>query len=294
MSSVSPTNAPSKSVLGFILMAAATASFMSANACAKILVLQYHWSQIVLLRGMTGCLFFIPVVLMGYCDRKNYPALSYPILILRAALEIVMFSTFILAIQSLSLGLAAALVLTTPIIVVMFASLFLGERLTQAKSLSIAMGIIGGYLIIEPKIGIDSTTTSALIYAAVSVSCLAVNSLLSRKYRNETPAAFVTIFVHIAMVAVSLPIVLKMWVNIPNFYILSMFVGVGIFGMIGILLFNTAFSIEEGGKLAPILYTELVWGLCLDFWLWDITPTATMMIGANIIVMAGLRIIRSN
>jgi hypothetical protein len=50
--------------------------------------------------------FFIPVVLMGYCDRKNYPALSYPILILRAALEIVMFSTFILAIQSLSLGLA--------------------------------------------------------------------------------------------------------------------------------------------------------------------------------------------
>ena len=48
----------------------------------------------------------------------------------------------------------------------------------------------------------------------------------------------------------------------------------------------------EASAIAPLEYTALVWGVLFDLTFWGVLPDAVTWIGASIIVVSGLYLIR--
>ena len=48
----------------------------------------------------------------------------------------------------------------------------------------------------------------------------------------------------------------------------------------------------EASLIAPLEYSALVWGVCLDLALWHVLPDGVTWLGAGIIVVSGLYLLR--
>ena len=68
--------------------------------------------------------------------------------------------------------------------------------------------------------------------------------------------------------------------------------GVGVAGSLAQYALTEAFRRGEASLIAPLEYTALVWGVCLDLALWGVLPDGVTWIGAGIIVASGLYLLR--
>jgi len=69
------------------------------------------------------------------------------------------------------------------------------------------------------------------------------------------------------------------------------FLAIGITGAIGQVFITEAFRLAPPSVIAPFEYTALVWGLGFDIVLWQVWPTASMLLGAAVIMLSGLYLI---
>ena len=53
-----------------------------------------------------------------------------------------------------------------------------------------------------------------------------------------------------------------------------------------------AFRHGQASAVAPFEYTALAWGIGLDYLLWTVLPDGFTLIGASIIILAGLYLLR--
>ena len=63
----------------------------------------------------------------------------------------------------------------------------------------------------------------------------------------------------------------------------------GFFGQIAII---EAFSHGEASVVAPFEYTALAWGVAIDWLMWQALPDRYTLLGAAIIILSGLYLIR--
>jgi drug/metabolite transporter (DMT)-like permease len=68
--------------------------------------------------------------------------------------------------------------------------------------------------------------------------------------------------------------------------------GVGLSGSLAQVALTEAFRRGEASLIAPFEYSALVWGVCLDLALWQVLPDGVTWIGAGIIVVSGLYLLR--
>ena len=63
-------------------------------------------------------------------------------------------------------------------------------------------------------------------------------------------------------------------------------------GALGQYAITEAFRHTPAAVVAPLEYTALAWGLGLDWLLWQTRPDRTMLLGAGVIILAGLYLLR--
>jgi drug/metabolite transporter (DMT)-like permease len=68
--------------------------------------------------------------------------------------------------------------------------------------------------------------------------------------------------------------------------------GVGVSGSLAQVALTEAFRRGEASLIAPLEYSALVWGVCLDLALWHVLPDGVTWLGAGIIVVSGLYLLR--
>jgi drug/metabolite transporter (DMT)-like permease len=67
---------------------------------------------------------------------------------------------------------------------------------------------------------------------------------------------------------------------------------VGVAGALGQYTITEAFRQGEASLIAPLEYSALLWGVLLDFSLWGVLPDGMTWVGAAIIVLSGLYLLR--
>ena len=68
--------------------------------------------------------------------------------------------------------------------------------------------------------------------------------------------------------------------------------GVAVSGTLGQVALTHAFRLGEASLIAPLEYTALVWVVLLDVVLWGVLPDGMTWLGAAIIVVSGLYLMR--
>ena len=208
---------------------------------------------------------------------------------LRTALALASGMANIVALKGLPLTLFYTAVFTAPMVISVLAVLFLGERLQRAQVIAIVAGFAGVLIAIDPRGNVLQGEGTGYAAVFVSVLCFSASAVWLRVItRSETTdsIAFFSCLVG-ALVCGGL----MMWHAVPvTPAILLLLLAAAVFTLIGQLCNFTAMRLVTAATVSQFHYTQIVAGAVLGFLIWHDVPTLHMVVGAAVIVAAGLYI----
>lgn len=200
------------------------------------------------------------------------------------------------ALGLLPLPEATALGYAAPLLTVIFAAMFLGEKVHAFRLTAVFFGLVGVLVVLSPRLTLTSPTQAsamqafgamAALFAAV---CAALAQVTVRKLIiSEATGAIVLYF--------SLTSVLLSFVTLPFGWALptgregALLVGAGLLGGVGQILLTESYRHAETGVIAPFEYVSMLLAIGFGYAIFGEVPTHTMLAGAGLIVAAGLFII---
>lgn len=267
---------------GILLMILAIFLFTAMDAVAKGLIGRYPAPQVIWARFAGQAL--IVILLLG---RRAGPLLrtENPWLhLVRSACQFMATGFFFLSLAYIGLPEATALADTSPVLITLGAALFLGEKLGPRRLFGVAAALIGALIIIRP--GAEVFQLAALLPLANAVA-YAGNALLTRHIGMKEP--FWTSLMYGALFGAivggfALPFV---WVT-PTLPDLGLFLLVGCLGTGAQLCIIRSFSTTEASIVAPFTYLGIVFSTGWSVLFFDQWPDFWTVIGALVIVSAGL------
>jgi drug/metabolite transporter (DMT)-like permease len=269
---------------GIVLMIAAVGTFAVMDAMMKHLTARYPPLQLTCLRGAASLPFvFLATFLTGSLGRLR--PVRWQLYLLRSAFGIFMFWSFVYALSRASMANTYAVYMSAPLLVVLCASLLLGEKVERHVWVAILAGLAGVIVMLRPSasgfVSLASLATfaSALAYAIVVV-------MVRILARSETTAAMV--FWYLLVLAIGAGILAAPgWVPItPRDWL--WIAGIGFSGWAGQHMITDAFRLAPASTVAPFEYMALVWAAGIDWLVWRTLPGARMLVGAAIVVSAGI------
>ncbi|MDO9637444.1 MAG: DMT family transporter [Pseudotabrizicola sp.] len=275
-----PTVKDTKS--GILLMVLAIFCFAAMDAVAKGLIARYPVPQVIWAR-FAGQVLIISVLLgprLPAMLRTRWPVLH----LIRAACQLGAIGCFFSALPYIGLAEATALGDLNPVLITLGAALFLGERLGPRRIAGVVAALIGALIIIRP--GLSVFTPAALLPLAAAVF-YAVSALLTRHLGPQetawTPLILGALF-GMAATSVTLPFV---WVPVPMAD-WPLFALIGALGTMANLFLIRSFTIAQAGSVAPFAYAGLIFATGWGYILYGEVPDMPTIIGALVIVAAGL------
>ncbi|WP_137111973.1 DMT family transporter [Rhodobacter sp. SY28-1] len=267
---------------GVALMILAIFFFTAMDATAKGLIERYPAPQVIWVR-FVGQLLLVLVILrhhLGPVLRTRFPVLHF----WRSASQFGATTFFFLSLPHIGLAEATAIADINPVLITLGAALFLGEKLGPRRIAGVVVALIGALIVIRPGAGVFSWAAILPLFCALSY---ATSALLTRKIGAQESvwasmvyaALFGTIVAGAALPFVWQPIAAgDIW----------LFVLIGCLGTVAQLCIIRSFSITEAGIVAPFAYLGIVFATFWGAVLYDQWPDRWTVIGALVIVAAGL------
>jgi drug/metabolite transporter (DMT)-like permease len=198
------------------------------------------------------------------------------------------------ALQRLPLADITGFSFVAPIFAVVLAALFLRERVGPYRWAAVLAGFGGVLLMIEPhggvlhllRAGFSSGASLALMGAALSAFVVIFIRQMSTTERSEA----IVFWFMLTCAAVSGVATLWSW-KTPDWEALAWLVLAGLLGGVGQLCMTFCYRYAEPSLLAPFDYVAMVWAVALGFFLLGEVPKPLVMMGAGVVVLAGLFIV---
>ena len=184
-----------------------------------------------------------------------------------------------------------ALRFITPILIVIFAAVMLGERIRLIRISAVIVGLLGVGIILAPRLTLGGSVPEMFGAAVVlaSASCAAFAAIfIKRMSGTETPSAIVFYFALTASVLSLLTLPFG-WVW-PEGIEWLFLVGAGVIGFGGQIFMTLAYRHAEAGVLAPFTYVAMLWAIAIGWFVFGEVPTVQMLLGAALIISASVGI----
>ncbi|MEY3005151.1 MAG: hypothetical protein RLZZ491_2327 [Pseudomonadota bacterium] len=182
-----------------------------------------------------------------------------------------------------------------PILVVIFAAMFLGEQVRMFRLSMVVLGLAGVLVVLSPRLQVDpATVTSRETLGAMIVLLSAVFAALAqifvRKLVNtETTSAIVFYF---SLTASVLSLLTLPWGwAVPPMHVLGLLVLAGLLGGVGQILLTTSYRNTDASLIAPFEYTSMLLAIIVGYTVFGEIPGAATLTGGAMIVVAGILII---
>ena len=207
----------------------------------------------------------------------------------RASLELGNVLFIVIALRHLSLTMFYIIVFTAPLAITLLAALILHEHFSLRKALAVLGGFAGVVIAVNPWGYSTQGDWIGYTACAVCVTCFSSNIVwLRRMTQTETPESLV-FFSDAARAALCGCFML--WHAAPiTIPLLLGLAAAGIFGAVGDIFTFFALKHTTAANVSQYHYTQLVTGALIGYLVWHEVPSVSMLIGAAIIVTAGLYI----
>ncbi len=181
-----------------------------------------------------------------------------------------------------------------PLLVVVFAAMFLNEDVRAFRLSAVALGMIGVIIVLSPRLSVGASMNSSETLGAIVVFMGAVLAALAQVFvrklvATESTAAIVFWFT-ITSSALALLTLPWGWV-MPGWSVALMLIMAGLLGGIGQILLTSSYRYADASLVAPFDYTSMILALLICYFIFDEVPTGTMLLGAGIVICAGVLII---
>jgi drug/metabolite transporter (DMT)-like permease len=267
---------------GVALMLLAIFLFTAMDATAKGLIERYPAPQVIWVRfaGQLTLVLLILNVRLGPVLRTRFPVMH----LWRSMSQFGATTFFFLSLPFIGLAEATAIADINPVLITLGAALFLGEKLGPRRIAGVIVALIGALIVIRPGGGVF--TWWALMPLACALS-YTTSALLTRKIGAQESvwasmvyaSLFGTLVAGAALPFVWEPVAAS---DLWKFGLIA-FLGTG-----AQLCIIRSFSITEASIVAPFAYLGIVFATFWGAVLYDQWPDRWTVIGALVIVGAGL------
>jgi drug/metabolite transporter (DMT)-like permease len=183
-----------------------------------------------------------------------------------------------------------------PLLTVIFAAMFLGEDVRAFRITAVVLGLVGVLIVLSPRLTAlsDGTVGATEALGAMVVLGGAVFAALAqvfvRKLVVEESTAGIVFWFSITATCLSLVTLPFGWV-IPAPREAALLVAAGLLGGLGQILLTSSYRHADASVVAPFEYVSMLFALLFGYVFFAEVPTATMLTGAALVVMAGILII---
>lgn len=200
------------------------------------------------------------------------------------------------ALGLLPLPEVTALGYAAPLLTVIFAAMFLGEQVRVFRLAAVVFGLVGVMIVLAPRItvapGAGTPAETVGAFAALMGAVLAAMAqVFVRKLVHSEPTAAIVFYFSVTGAALSLVVTLPFGWVVPGTGEAALLIGAGLLGGLGQILLTESYRHAETGVIAPFEYVSMIFALILGYFVFAEVPTPSMLVGATLIVLAGLFII---
>lgn len=284
-----------RALVAVLVMAFGTSLIPLMDALAKRLVLDgtpalyaalgRFVSQIILLGILQAALWMLPTRRRGALSRERglLPAKLDALRGVSMALGTLFFFS---SLKFIALPAATAILLLTPVILLLLARIVLGEVIRVFQWVVIGLSFLSALIIIRPSSDIFNLSAILPLLAACS---FAIYFLLTR-IRAKTASVITNMFVVSVFAALTLAVAVigaaliwseDGWLNLPQgrdvWITLS---SLGLISATSHIAIFLAMKIGSVGLLAPLIYLEFVSSSVLSVWMFGQFPDRYTIVGA--------------
>ena len=282
------------SVRGIGLKVLSVFIFMAMSICIKVVSIHVPPGEVVFFRSF----FAIPVILvwLWYAHHlrdglKTGHKLAH---LWRGLLGVSAMGFSFTALGLLPLPEVTAIGYASPVLVTIFAAIFLHEVLRAYRVAAVALGLVGVLIVLAPRFSLlDAATPLQTVGAMAALMAAILGALAQITVRNllgtETTMCIVFYF-SFSSALLSLLTIPFGWVW-PTAQETALLVTAGILGGFGQIALTESYRHAETAVIAPFEYTSMLLALAAGYFIFAEVPTLAMLAGATLVVSAGLIII---
>ena len=279
---------------GIAYKLAAVTLFITMGALLKATSHHVPAGEMVFFRS----LFALPVILVWLWMRKE---LAQGV---RTANPLGHFWRGLLGTTSMGLGFAGlgllpfpevtAIGYAAPLLTVIFAAMFLAERVGVFRITTVMLGMVGVLIVLSPRLSLGADVGHREALGAVLVlmgavfSALAQVTLSKLVVTERTPT--IVFWFSVTALMLSLVTLPFGWV-VPTPTEAGLLVMAGLLGGMGQIFLTSSYREADASVVAPFDYASILFALGIGYFVFDEVPTATMLGGASLVIAAGFLII---
>lgn len=267
-------------------MAAAMAAFSVEDSFFKHATQSIPTSQALMMFGGLGLAVFA-LLSRRRSEPVWHPQLLSTALILRSICELCGRLFFALALALTPLTSASAILQAAPLVVVVGAVVFFGERVGWRRWLAIAMGFAGVLLIIRPTPALFDPTS---VFAVLATLGFAGRDLATR----ASPATMSTEqlgslgFAILTLAGVILSLVMGEQPVIPPIQTVAAIMAATTAGVLAYSALTKAMRTGDISAVTPFRYTRQLFALILGFAIFGEWPDLLTWVGIGVIILSGV------
>jgi drug/metabolite transporter (DMT)-like permease len=187
-----------------------------------------------------------------------------------------------------------ALGYAAPLLVVIFAAMFLGEDVRLFRLSMVVLGMIGVTIVLSPRIttGTDLgyKETLGAVVTLTAAACTALAQIFVRKLVREERTSAIVFWFSITSTLLGLLTLPFGWV-MPDMTQAALLVSMGLLGGLGQILMTSAYRYADASLVAPFEYVSMILALIIGWFVFGEAPTLVMLAGAALVITAGILII---
>ncbi|MDE2377849.1 DMT family transporter [Bradyrhizobium sp.] len=268
---------------GIALMLLSIFMFSFGDAMGKFIVATYSVGQLLFLRACAALLVLSPII---WRQRAEFTRLERPWLqLLRVTLSTLEVAAFFLATVYLPLADVITYYLAGPIFVTALSAVLLGEHVGWRRWTAILIGFCGVLIALRPSA--QTVSLPALIALGGSLS-FALLMLITRSLR-DTPDIVMASSQFCGTFLLGLGLSAFNWVP-PTAGSLVLFAIAGCTSVSALFCVNRSLKLAPASVVVPYQYSMIVWAVIFGFVVFGDVPSAATIVGAAIIIGAGLYI----
>jgi drug/metabolite transporter (DMT)-like permease len=271
--------------LGIVLMVAAVVIFAVQDGFSRYLASEYNVIMIVMIRYWFFAAFVIAIAKRQAGSIRAAARTSQPFLqgfrgLLLAAEICVSLVAFVL------LGLVETHAIFTcyPLLVAALSGPVLGEYVGWRRWIAIAIGFVGVLIVLQPGYGVFDPFA---IIPFVAALMFALYSLLTRYAARKDSTATSFFWTGVPGAIVMTAVGLWFWEPMTGYDWLFM-IALCISGVSGHWLLIRCYEVAEASAVQPFAYLHLIFISAIGVFVFQEAITLNIVIGAGIIVLAGL------
>ena len=268
--------------LPILLMIGAVFCFASMDATAKYLMKEIGPAQTIWARYTVQAILVTVLILpkINVYGRTKYPKLQF----LRSVALMMATTLFFFAFFRLGLAEASAIFNISPILITLGAFLFLREQIGPRRVIGILVSLLGALIIIRPGSGVFTIYAILPLGAAIFYSTYS----LATRFVGTDESPWTSLFYSAIFGAICYSIYIVFNWNPMSNNALLLTIIIGLFGTAGHICLIRALTLGEASLVAPFIYTNLLFTTIWGFVLFGNFPDFWTIVGALIIVAAGI------